>query len=137
MCLNCRWPLQRVTPTSPRASLPPPVATSKRSRRRSIRTASSSLRSSLPERHAPLTGGSPEAPVGDVVFLRPEVWHGYECDYLELYNCGFTAEMLYRELAWTHEDPVLGYLLWSAPLSAGDAACSRLIWTRTHSASAW
>jgi len=54
-----------------------------------------------------------------VVFLRPGVWHGYECDYLELYNCGFTAEMLYRELAWTHEDPDLGYLLWSAPLSAG------------------
>ena len=57
--------------------------------------------------------------VGDVVFLRPGVWHGYESDYLELYNCGFTAEMLYRELAWTHEDPVLGYLMWSAPLSAG------------------
>lgn len=57
--------------------------------------------------------------VGDVVFLRPGVWHGYECDHLELYNCGFTAEMLYRELAWTHEDPVLGYLLWTAPLSMG------------------
>jgi AraC family L-rhamnose operon transcriptional activator RhaR len=54
-----------------------------------------------------------------VVFLRPGVWHGYDCDYLELYNCGFTAEMLYRELAWTHEDPVLGYLLWTGPLSMG------------------
>jgi AraC family transcriptional regulator, L-rhamnose operon transcriptional activator RhaR len=57
--------------------------------------------------------------VGDVVFLRPGVWHGYECDYLELYNCGFTAEMLYRELAWTHEDPVFSYLLWTGPLSMG------------------
>jgi AraC family L-rhamnose operon transcriptional activator RhaR len=57
--------------------------------------------------------------VGDVVFLRPGVWHGYDCDHLELYNCGFTAGMLYRELAWTHEDPVLGYLLWTAPLSMG------------------
>lgn len=57
--------------------------------------------------------------VGDVVFLRPGVWHGYDCNNLELYNCGFTAEMLYRELAWTHEDPVLGYLLWTGPLSMG------------------
>jgi AraC family transcriptional regulator, L-rhamnose operon transcriptional activator RhaR len=57
--------------------------------------------------------------VGDVLFLRPGVWHGYDCQSLELYNCGFNAEMLYRELAWAHEDPVLGYLLWTAPLSTG------------------
>ena len=57
--------------------------------------------------------------MGDVVFLRPGVWHGYDCDQLELYNCGFNAELLYRELAWTHEDPLLGYLLWTAPLSQG------------------
>ena len=54
-----------------------------------------------------------------MVFLRPGVWHGYDCDQLELYNCGFNAELLYRELAWTHEDPLLGYLLWTAPLSQG------------------
>jgi AraC family L-rhamnose operon transcriptional activator RhaR len=58
--------------------------------------------------------------VGDVVFLRPGVWHGYDCESLELYNCGFNAEMLYRELAWTHEDPVMGHLLWTAPLSRGN-----------------
>jgi AraC family L-rhamnose operon transcriptional activator RhaR len=57
--------------------------------------------------------------VGDVIFLRPGVWHGYEGEHLDLYNCGFNAEMLYRELAWTHEDPVVGYLLWTAPLSQG------------------
>jgi AraC family L-rhamnose operon transcriptional activator RhaR len=68
--------------------------------------------------HLSLAGGRRLA-VGDVVFLRPGVWHGYEGDYMELYNCGFNAELLYRELAWTHEDPVLGYLLWSAPLSLG------------------
>ena len=63
--------------------------------------------------------GREKVSAGDVVLLRPGVWHGYDCDHLELYNCGFNAEMLYRELAWTHEDPVLGYLLWTAPLSKG------------------
>lgn len=56
---------------------------------------------------------------GDVVFLRPGVWHGWECERLELFNCGFDNELLSRELAWTHEDPLLGYLLWTAPLSGG------------------
>jgi AraC family L-rhamnose operon transcriptional activator RhaR len=56
---------------------------------------------------------------GDVVFLRPGVWHGWECDRVELFNCGFSVELLSRELAWTHEDPMLGYLLWTAPLSEG------------------
>jgi AraC family L-rhamnose operon transcriptional activator RhaR len=52
-----------------------------------------------------------------VVFLRPGVWHGYDTQRLELYNCCFSAELLYRELAWTREDPLLGYLLWTGPLS--------------------
>jgi AraC family transcriptional regulator, L-rhamnose operon transcriptional activator RhaR len=56
---------------------------------------------------------------GDVVFLRPGVWHGYETRHLELYNCCFSAELLHRELAWTREDPLLGYLLWTGPLSMG------------------
>ncbi len=68
--------------------------------------------------HLSLAGRTPLR-VGDAVFLRPGVWHGYEGDRLELFNCGFNAEMLYGELAWTHEDPVLGYLLWTAPLSRG------------------
>ncbi|HEY3904137.1 MAG TPA: AraC family transcriptional regulator [Streptosporangiaceae bacterium] len=56
---------------------------------------------------------------GDVVLLRPGVWHGYEsCEQLELYNCCFSSELLRRELAWTREDPLLGYLLWSGPYSA-------------------
>ena len=56
---------------------------------------------------------------GDVVFLRPGVWHGYDTLHLELYNCCFSAELLHRELAWTREDPLLGYLLWTGPLSMG------------------
>jgi AraC family L-rhamnose operon transcriptional activator RhaR len=56
---------------------------------------------------------------GDVMLLRPGVWHGYEdCRQLELYNCCFSAELLRRELAWTREDPLLGYLLWTGPYSA-------------------
>jgi len=56
---------------------------------------------------------------GDVVLLRPGVWHGYEeCERLELYNCCFSGELLRRELAWTREDPLLGYLLWTGPYSA-------------------
>jgi AraC family transcriptional regulator, L-rhamnose operon transcriptional activator RhaR len=56
---------------------------------------------------------------GDVLLLRPGVWHGYEdCRDLELYNCCFSSEVLRRELAWTSEDPLLGYLLWSGPYSA-------------------
>jgi len=53
---------------------------------------------------------------GDVVLLRPGVWHGYEdCRDLELYNCCFSSELLRRELSWTREDPLLGYLLWTGP----------------------
>ena len=53
---------------------------------------------------------------GDVILLRPGVWHGYEdCRRLELYNCCFSSELLRQELSWTREDPLLGYLLWAGP----------------------
>ena len=56
---------------------------------------------------------------GDVVLLRPGVWHGYEdCLEFEVYNCCFSSELLRRELSWTREDPLLGYLLWAGPYSA-------------------
>ena len=56
---------------------------------------------------------------GAAVLLRPGVWHGYEeCQHLELYNCCFSSELLRRELSWTREDPMLGYLLWTGPYSA-------------------
>jgi AraC family L-rhamnose operon transcriptional activator RhaR len=56
--------------------------------------------------------------VGDVILLRPGVWHGYEqCRGLDVYNCCFSTELLQRELGWTREDPLLGYLLWTGPYS--------------------
>jgi AraC family transcriptional regulator, L-rhamnose operon transcriptional activator RhaR len=55
---------------------------------------------------------------GDVVLLRPGVWHGYEnCQPFEVYNCCFSSELLRRELSWASEDPLLGYLLWAGPYS--------------------
>ena len=56
---------------------------------------------------------------GDVVLLRPGVWHGYEdCQRFEVYNCCFSSELLRRELSWTREDPLLGFLLWAGPSSS-------------------
>ncbi|SEG85594.1 AraC family transcriptional regulator, L-rhamnose operon transcriptional activator RhaR [Thermomonospora echinospora] len=67
--------------------------------------------------HRSLTGRR-KLEVGDVILLRPGVWHGYEeCRGLDLYNCCFNAGLLQRELAWTREDPLLGYLLWTGPNS--------------------
>nr|WP_296077322.1 AraC family transcriptional regulator [uncultured Actinoplanes sp.] len=60
--------------------------------------------------------GRQQLQTGDVILLRPGVWHGYEdCRGLDLYNCGFSAELMNRELAWTRHDPQLGHLLWSGP----------------------
>jgi AraC family transcriptional regulator, L-rhamnose operon transcriptional activator RhaR len=63
--------------------------------------------------------GRHEMRPGDVVLLRPGVWHGYEdCREFEVYNCCFSSELLRRELSWTREDPLLGYLLWAGPYSS-------------------
>jgi AraC family L-rhamnose operon transcriptional activator RhaR len=62
--------------------------------------------------------GRREMRPGDVVLLRPGVWHGYEdCQRFEVYNCCFSSELLRRELSWTREDPLLGFLLWAGPYS--------------------
>jgi len=67
--------------------------------------------------HKSLTGRK-NLEVGDAILLRPGVWHGYEdCRRLDLYNCCFSNELLQRELAWTREDPMLGYLLRTGPNS--------------------
>jgi AraC family L-rhamnose operon transcriptional activator RhaR len=63
--------------------------------------------------------GRQRVEVGDVMVLRPGVWHEYvDCRDLEVYNCCFSADLVQRELAWTREDPLLGYLLWTGPFSA-------------------
>jgi len=63
--------------------------------------------------------GRHEMRPGEVVLLRPGVWHGYEdCREFEVYNCCFSSELLRRELSWTREDPLLGYLLWAGPYSS-------------------
>jgi len=62
--------------------------------------------------------GRHEVRPGDVVLLRPGVWHGYEkCSPIEVFNCCFSVELLRRELSWTREDPMLEYLLWTGPYS--------------------
>lgn len=67
--------------------------------------------------HDSLAGRQPMS-AGDVVTLRPGVWHGYEeCRQLDMFNCCFSTDLLGHELAWAREDPLLGYLLWQAPYS--------------------
>jgi AraC family L-rhamnose operon transcriptional activator RhaR len=62
--------------------------------------------------------GRQELRVGDALLLRPGAWHGYEdCRRLVLYNCCFSGDLLRRELSWTRDDPLLGYLLWTGPYS--------------------
>ncbi|MBT2232016.1 AraC family transcriptional regulator [Nonomuraea sp. NEAU-A123] len=64
------------------------------------------------------SSGRQELQVGDVVLLRPGVWHGYEdCARLALYNCCIGTDLLRNELSWTREDSRLGYLLWTGPHS--------------------
>ncbi|MBC7646761.1 MAG: helix-turn-helix transcriptional regulator [Pseudopedobacter sp.] len=53
---------------------------------------------------------------GDVIVMRPGVWHAYrDCEKLEVYNCCFGVELLRRELAWCLDDPVLRAVLPSSP----------------------
>ena len=67
--------------------------------------------------HRSIAGRQPLS-AGDVTLMRPGVWHGYDdCRHLALYNCCFSSELLRHELAWTREDPMLGYLLWEGPFS--------------------
>jgi AraC family L-rhamnose operon transcriptional activator RhaR len=62
--------------------------------------------------------GRQDIAAGDVLILRPGAWHGYEeCRDLRVYNCCISTELLQRELGWTREDPLLGYLLWTGPYS--------------------
>lgn len=56
---------------------------------------------------------------GDVSIFRPGAWHAYsECKDLALYDCCFFPGILGRELGWMIDEPLLGRLLWSIPLSS-------------------
>lgn len=53
---------------------------------------------------------------GNVLLLRPGVWHAYrQCHRLRVGNCGIGLALRQRELAWTRDDPQLCDLLWAVP----------------------
>lgn len=64
---------------------------------------------------------------GDVTVFRPGAWHSYtNCHNLRLYNCCFDPGILGRELGWMVDDPWLGRLLWSIPLSPAQSGTAFL-----------
>jgi hypothetical protein len=77
---------------------------------------------------------------GDVVLLRPGVWHGYDqCAGLDLFNCCFSAELLQRELAWTRCTTIYcgrartrcpGAVCWPPVCRRGPAPSVPSTWTR-------
>ncbi|MBN8525192.1 MAG: AraC family transcriptional regulator [Planctomycetes bacterium] len=65
--------------------------------------------------HISVDGTQRIAP-GDVIFMVPGVWHEYSgCTRMYGYDCCFSREILYRDLAWLTDDPVLGGLLLRNP----------------------
>lgn len=41
-------------------------------------------------------------------------WHAYlNCEQLDIYDCYVSTELLWRELLWTRDDPILSKLIWS------------------------
>jgi AraC family transcriptional regulator, L-rhamnose operon transcriptional activator RhaR len=62
--------------------------------------------------------GTRRIAASDVVFMVPGVWHEYSgCSELYGYDCCFSKDLLYRELAWLTDDPVLGGLMLRNPAS--------------------
>ncbi|HEX7781574.1 MAG TPA: AraC family transcriptional regulator [Sphingobium sp.] len=50
-------------------------------------------------------------------------WHAFlNCDQLDLYDCYVSTELLWRELLWTRDDPVLSKLIWSPRSLSRDGA---------------
>ena len=67
--------------------------------------------------HHTVLGDSRPVP-GDVFLFRPGAWHGYaEVQGLCLYKCCFDTALLGRELSWMIDEPALGRLLWTIPLT--------------------
>lgn len=64
---------------------------------------------------------------GAVSIFRPGAWHAYtQCQNLTVFNCCFNPGLLGRELGWMIDDPMLGRLLWSIPLSSAQHGTSFL-----------
>jgi len=60
--------------------------------------------------------GTRRITAGDAIFMVPGVWHEYSgCASMSGYDCCFGREVLYRELAWLTDDPVLSGLLLRNP----------------------
>lgn len=60
--------------------------------------------------------GTRRITTGDIIFMVPGVWHEYRgCASLCGFDCCFGKEVLYRELAWLSDDPVLSGLLLRNP----------------------
>ncbi len=60
--------------------------------------------------------GTRRITAGDAIFMVPGVWHEYSgCASLCGYDCCFSKDILYRELAWLTDDPVLGGLMLRNP----------------------
>lgn len=67
---------------------------------------------------------------GDVLVIRPGVWHAYmECSRCGVYNCLFPRDLFNRELAWVLDDPVL------CPIFLGGDPSQRLFLTHLPAAS--
>lgn len=61
--------------------------------------------------HESAAGSDPLVP-GTVILLTPGAWHEYrDCAVLGGWDCCFSKDLLYRELSWITDDPVLGCLL--------------------------
>ncbi len=70
---------------------------------------------------------------GDVLVLRPGVWHSYEAGRdLAGWDCCIDPGLPGRELAWTVDDPGLGRLLWNGPMAGGGHFRVRLDETGTR-----
>jgi len=76
-----------------------------------------------------VTGGSGEhlsadgrrcIAAGDAILLTPGTWHEYSgCQGLSGFDCCFGKEVMWREMAWLTDDPVLAELMLRHPASTG------------------